>query len=66
MSYYHVKIRKNNSDNWIFAFDLTKKETKEKFLLPFERQKVFMCESSVIRHSEIDKFGIIETKLSSS
>lgn len=66
MPYYHVKIRKNNSDKWIFAYDLTKKEAKEKFLSPFDKQMTFMCESNVIRHSEIDKFGIIETKLSSS
>ena len=61
-----MRIRKNNSDKWIFACDLTKKEAKEEFLSPFEKQKTFICESNVIRHSEIDKFGIIETKLSSS
>ena len=66
MPYYHVMIKKTTSDKVIFLFDFPRKEIEEKILLPFTKQEVFRCDSSVIRHSEIDEFAIIETELSYS
>jgi hypothetical protein len=59
-------IKKTNSDKVIFVFDLPRKEVQEKILLPFTKQEVFRCDSSVIRHSEIDEFAILETEISYS
>ena len=65
MPYYHVRVKKNNSQ-WVFAFDLPKEKVEEEILLPFKKQETFMYKSAVIRYSEIDRFGVFETEIPSS
>lgn len=66
MTYYHVSIKKSNTSEWIFLYDLSKKQLEDDILTPFKKQESFMCGVSVIRFAEIDAFGINETQLSSS
>jgi predicted nucleotide-binding protein len=65
MTFYHVRIKRNNSPRWIFEYDLTKTQLEDKILSSFKKQQPFMCGTHVVRFSEIDSFGINETELSS-
>lgn len=66
MPYYHVRIRKNKSSRWKVLYDLNLETLESQILVHFRKQKPFMFDSSIIRFSEIDDFGITETEMSSS
>jgi hypothetical protein len=65
MPYYHLRVKKN-SGQWVFAFDLSKQKIIEDILIPFKKQESFMCKSTLVRFSDIDRLGVNETDIPSS